>query len=101
MNKTIILILALTSQILTGQKSLQMIESIHQFKVTDLYGETFDLSSLKGKKVMIVNTASKCGLTYQYELLESLFKNIKPTILLLLDFRQIIFFGKNLDQMNK
>ena len=50
MRKTIVLILALTSQILIGQKSLQMIESIHQFKVTDIYGEAFDLSSLKGKK---------------------------------------------------
>lgn len=49
-------------------------ESIHQFKVMDLYGETFDFSTLKGKKVMIVNTASKCGLTPQYKDLEALYK---------------------------
>ena len=86
MRKTIVLILALTSQILIGQKSLQMIESIHQFKVTDIYGEAFDLSSLKGKKVMIVNTASKCGLTYQYELLESLYKKYKTDNFIIVGF---------------
>jgi glutathione peroxidase len=37
--------------------------NIYGFKVTDLYGKEFDFASLKGKKVMIVNTASKCGLT--------------------------------------
>jgi glutathione peroxidase len=38
-------------------------ETIYQFKVEDLSGKSFDFASLKGKKVMIVNTASKCGLT--------------------------------------
>ena len=54
-----------------------VIESIHQFKLTDLNGETFSMSSLKGKKVMVVNTASKCGLTYQYEILEKMYKQYK------------------------
>jgi glutathione peroxidase len=49
-------------------------ETIYQYKVTDLSGNTFDFSSLKGKKIMIVNTASKCGLTPQYEQLEALYK---------------------------
>ncbi len=48
--------------------------SIHQFTVTDIDGKDFDLASLKGKKVMIVNVASKCGLTPQYEKLEALYK---------------------------
>lgn len=48
--------------------------SIHDFTVKDIYGEDFALSSLKGKKVLIVNTASKCGLTPQYESLEKLYK---------------------------
>ncbi|WP_374504897.1 glutathione peroxidase [Flavobacterium sp.] len=51
--------------------------SIHQFKVADLSGKTFNFSSLKGKKVMVVNTASKCGLTPQYKDLESLYKTYK------------------------
>lgn len=49
-------------------------ETIYQFKVADLSGNTFDFASLKGKKIMIVNTASKCGLTPQYKDLEALYK---------------------------
>lgn len=48
-------------------------KTIYQFKVTDLYGEEFDFASLKGKKILIVNTASECGLTPQYKQLQSLY----------------------------
>jgi glutathione peroxidase len=56
------------------QIQAQVKPTIYQFKVEDLYGKTFDFASLKGKRVMIVNTASKCGLTPQYKDLEALFK---------------------------
>lgn len=49
-------------------------KTLHDFQVEDIYGDQFDLGSLKGKKVMVVNTASKCGLTPQYEILESLYR---------------------------
>ncbi len=49
-------------------------ESIHQFTVTTIDGSEFNFADLKGKKIMIVNTASKCGFTPQYELLEALYK---------------------------
>ena len=52
-------------------------ESIHQFTVKDIDGDNFAFSSLKGKKVMVVNTASKCGLTPQYEKLEALYQKYK------------------------
>jgi glutathione peroxidase len=52
-------------------------ETIYQFKVEDLSGKPFDFASLKGKKVMIVNTASKCGLTPQYKDLEAIYKEYK------------------------
>lgn len=52
-------------------------QNIYQFKVTDISGNEFDMASLKGKKVMIVNTASKCGLTPQYKELEALYKQYK------------------------
>ncbi len=47
---------------------------IHQFTVKAIDGTNFNFADLKGKKVMVVNTASKCGLTPQYELLEALYK---------------------------
>ena len=51
--------------------------SIHQFKVKDINGEVFDMATLKGKKVLVVNTASKCGLTPQYEELQELYETYK------------------------
>jgi len=49
-------------------------KTFFDFKTTDIDGNTFDLSSLKGKKVLVVNTASRCGNTPQYAQLEEMFK---------------------------
>lgn len=49
-------------------------QSFYDFKVKDIDGNDFDLSSLKGKKVLVVNTASKCGNTPQYEQLQGLYE---------------------------
>jgi glutathione peroxidase len=46
----------------------------YDFKVKTLDGGTFDFATLKGKRVLIVNTASKCGFTPQYKDLEELYK---------------------------
>lgn len=48
--------------------------SIHQFKVRDIEGGEFDFATLKGKKVMIVNTASECGNTPQYKDLQTIYE---------------------------
>lgn len=48
--------------------------SIHQFKVTGLEGDTIDFARFKGKKILIVNTASECGYTPQYKELEQLYQ---------------------------
>ncbi len=48
-------------------------ENIYHFKVQDINGEEFDFSKYEGYKIMIVNTASKCGLTPQYKDLETLY----------------------------
>jgi glutathione peroxidase len=50
------------------------VKSFHDFKTKTLEDVDFDLSSLKGKKVLVVNTASKCGNTPQYAELEVLYK---------------------------
>lgn len=51
--------------------------SIYNFTVNDIDGKNFDLAALKGKKIMIVNTASKCGFTPQYAELEALYEKYK------------------------
>lgn len=77
------LILAFAFVLLSG---LAFNQTIYDFKVTDISGNTFDLASLKGKKVMIVNTASKCGLTPQYEQLETLYKKYKDQNFVIIGF---------------
>lgn len=57
----------------TIDNTMNEIQSVHQFKVNDLTGKEFDFSSLKGKKILIVNTASECGLTPQYKQLQEVY----------------------------
>jgi glutathione peroxidase len=69
------LIFMLTFVFAAGIINAQSQKTLHDFKTTDIYGDTFDFSELKGKKVLIVNTASKCGLTPQYKELQALYEN--------------------------
>ena len=61
-------------------------ETIYSFKVKDLSGKEFDFASLKGKKILIVNTASKCGLTPQYKDLEAIYKKYKANNFVIVGF---------------
>ncbi|TBX70118.1 glutathione peroxidase [Flavobacterium silvisoli] len=61
-------------------------ETIYQFKVNDLYGKQFDFSSLKGKKILVVNTASECGLTPQYKDLEAIYEKYKDKNFVIVGF---------------
>jgi glutathione peroxidase len=56
--------------------------TIYQFKVPALTGGTIDFSQFKGKKLLIVNTASQCGNTPQYEDLENLYKKHKDKLVI-------------------
>jgi glutathione peroxidase len=55
----------------------------YDFRVKTLEGDNFDFSSLKGKKVMIVNTASKCGNTPQYKELEELYEQYQGNLVII------------------
>jgi glutathione peroxidase len=61
-------------------------ETIYQFKVEDLSGNTFDFSTLKGKKILLVNTASECGLTPQYEQLQAIYEKYKDKNFVIVGF---------------
>lgn len=61
-------------------------KTLYDFKVKDIDGKIYDLSKLQGKKVLIVNVASKCGLTPQYAQLEELYKKYKDQGLVILGF---------------
>lgn len=75
MKKSIFLLAVTLFMTLTMEAQTK--QSIHQFKVKDLNGKTFDFSKLKGKKILVVNTASKCGYTPQYEQLEAIYEKYK------------------------
>lgn len=61
-------------------------ENIYQFKVKDLEGKDFDFASLKGKKILVVNTASKCGLTPQYKDLQAIYDQYKDKNFVIVGF---------------
>jgi glutathione peroxidase len=58
-------------------------KGFYDFKVKTLEGNDFDLSSLKGKKVMVVNTASKCGNTPQYKDLEAVYEKYQDILVII------------------
>lgn len=64
-------------------------KNFHSFTVQNIVGKDYPLSQLKGKKVLVVNTASKCGLTPQYEDLQKLYEQYQS------DSFEIIAFPAN------
>lgn len=61
-------------------------KSFYDFKVKDIIGNEYDLSALKGKKVMVVNVASKCGFTPQYKQLQELYDKYKDDNFVIIGF---------------
>lgn len=68
--------------------------SIYDFTVDDIDGKPINLSEYRGKLVLIVNVASKCGFTYQYEGLEKLYETYKDRGLVILGFPSNDFLGQ-------
>ena len=63
-----------------------MKQNFYQFKAKSLQGKEISMEEYRGKAVIVVNTASKCGLTPQYEGLETLYKKYKDDGLVILGF---------------
>ncbi len=58
-------------------------QSIHSFKVNGIDGKQINFASFKGKKILVVNTASKCGYTPQYEALEKVYEQYKDKLVII------------------
>lgn len=69
-------------------------QSFYDFTVKTIDGEEFSLSQLKGKKVLVVNVASKCGLTPQYAQLQELYDKYKDKNLVIIGFPANNFKGQ-------
>ncbi|MBN1767498.1 MAG: glutathione peroxidase [Prolixibacteraceae bacterium] len=61
-------------------------KKLFDFSFNDISGQEFEVNSLEGKKVLIVNTASKCGLTPQFEDLEKLYQQYKDQNFIIIGF---------------
>lgn len=79
--KNLYLILVLLPLISMGQT-----KSFYDFTVNDIDGKPFSFEQLKGKKVMVINVASKCGYTPQYEQLEAIYKKYKDRGFIIIGF---------------
>jgi len=94
MKKIVSIVLAIVAVLLTVPADAQQIKSFYDFSVKDIDGNSFDLSSLKGKKILVVNTASKCGLTPQYADLEKLYKEYQAKNFVIIGFPANNFMGQ-------
>ena len=66
----------------TNNSKTELPKSIHQFVVTAIDGGKIDFSTFKGKKILIVNTASGCGYTPQYKDLQALYDQYKDKLVI-------------------
>ena len=78
-----------------------MSNSLYQFKVKNARGKEVDLSDYKGKVVMVVNTASKCGFTPQFADLEELYKEYKDQGFEIIGFPSNEFAGQEPNSSDK
>ncbi|MBN2273388.1 MAG: glutathione peroxidase [Bacteroidales bacterium] len=84
MKNILAIFLFVTACSINGQP--QQTAGFYDFTVKTIDHQDFDLSSLKGKKVMVVNTASKCGFTPQYGELEKLYKEYRNNNFIIIGF---------------
>ena len=86
MNIKPMLKLMVSAAIALGFQGVARAQGIYDIKVKDMDGKEVSLSEYKGKVLLIVNTATECGFTPQYEDLEALYEKFKDKGLVILDF---------------
>jgi len=80
--------------ILFAASAMAQHKTLHDFTGRDIAGKTFDFSTLKGKKVMVVNTASRCSLTPQYKKLQQLYEEYGSDEFEIIAFPSNDFFNR-------
>lgn len=75
-------LLTIASLIMLSAFNFPSNNSIHSFKVKSIEGKTINFADFKGKKILIVNTASKCGYTPQYEALQKVYEQYKNKLVI-------------------
>jgi len=94
MKKSMLFSLMVTAIIITAPAFSQQAKSFYDFTVLDIDGNPYNLSALKGKKILVVNTASKCGFTPQYADLEKLYKEYENKQFVIIGFPANDFMGQ-------
>lgn len=94
MNKKVTLLIFTIAMFTLHAPITQAQDSFYDLKTKDIDGHEFDFSSLKGKKVMIVNTASKCGFTPQYAQLQQLYEQYRDKNFVIIGFPANNFMGQ-------
>lgn len=94
MKRKLIFSVLFVSMVISCPVNAQQAKSFYDHKVLDVDGKPFDLSTLKGKKVLVVNTASHCGNTPQYADLEKLYDEYKDKGLVVIAFPANNFAGQ-------
>ncbi|MBN2778168.1 MAG: glutathione peroxidase [Bacteroidales bacterium] len=80
---------------LSAQKEKTDIEPIYKYCVKDINGEKFHFKDLEGKKIMIVNTASKCGFTKQFKELQEVYDKYKDQNFVIVGFPSNDFMNQD------
>lgn len=87
-------LLSLLFSVLTMANTTQPPASFHSFTMKDIRGKEVNLASYKGKTVLVVNTASKCGYTPQYKELQALYEKYVGKDFVILGFPANEFGGQ-------
>lgn len=78
-------------------QSTKNMKTIYNYTFEDINGDTYNFADLKGKKIIILNTASKCGYTKQYDALEKIYQTYKDDNLVIVGFPSDNFGGQEFE----